>query len=94
MRFIPGFCAVLLLPWPGAGQVVSVTVRDGVTRGDEHHADLRPADALESYRGVLASDSTRFDALWRAARECVHLGMLTDDGDEAGRWYAAAVDFA
>lgn len=70
-----------------------MTVRDGVTRGDEHHAALRPAEALEAYRGVLATDSTRFDALWRAARACVHLGML-DDGGEAGAWYEAAVEFA
>lgn len=94
MRLLPWIFAAVLVPSTGVGQVVSVTVRDGVTRGDEDHADLRPADALESYRGVLASDSTRFDALWRAARECVNLGMLSNDGDDAGEWYTAAVDFA
>lgn len=83
-----------LVPSWSSGQVISVEVRDGVTRGDEYHADLRPADALESFRGVLASDSTRFDALWRAARECVNLGMLSEDDDEAREWYTAAVDFA
>lgn len=84
---------LLTAPLPVTAQVVSVTVRDGVVRGDEHHAALRPADALEAYRGVLAADSTRFDALWRAARACVHLGMLDDEG-EAGAWYEAAVGFA
>lgn len=76
------------------GQVVSVQVRDGVTRGDALHADLRPAEALESFRGVLAGDSARWDALWRAARETVNLGMLAADDDEAAAWFGAAEDYA
>lgn len=88
--------ALLVLASPaieGRAQTVTVTVRDGVTRADDLHADLRPAEALESLRGALQTDSTRFDALWRASREAVNLGMLADD-DEAGAWYATAVDFA
>ena len=78
----------------GRAQTETVTVRDGVTRADELHADLRPADALESLRGALQADSTRFDALWRASREAVNLGMLAEDDDEARAWYDASVDFA
>lgn len=81
-------------PTPLSAQVVSVTVRDGVTRADEYHEALDPAAALESLRGALQSDSTRFDALWRAARETVNLGMLSDDDREAQQWYRASVDFA
>lgn len=71
-----------------------MTVRDGVTRADEYHAALDPAAALESLRGALASDSTRYDALWRAARETVNLGMLTDDEEQARAWYEASVEYA
>ena len=78
----------------GRSQTVSVTVRDGVTRADDFHAELRIQEALESLRGALQSDSTRFDALWRAARETVNLGMLATDDSEARDWYAASVDFA
>jgi tetratricopeptide (TPR) repeat protein len=78
----------------GSAQTETITVRDGVTRADDLHADLRPDEALESLRGALQSDSTRFDALWRASRETVNLGMLADDDDDARAWYAASVDFA
>lgn len=86
--------ALTLLPFAGQAQTVTITVRDGVTRADEFHAALRPAEALESLRGALQSTPDRFDALWRAARETVNLGMLSDESDDARAWYAAAVDFA
>ena len=76
------------------GEVISVTVRDGVTRSDEFHAAMQPEAALESLRGVLDGQPDRFDALWRAARETVNLGMLSDDRDRARDWYHDAVIFA
>jgi tetratricopeptide (TPR) repeat protein len=76
------------------GEVVSVTVRDGVTRSDELHAAMRPAEALEALRGVLDHQPERFDALWRAARETVNLGMLAEEPGDARRWYEDAVAFA
>ena len=93
MRLVP-LVVLALVAVEGRAQTVTVTVRDGVTRADVFHADLRPADALESLRGALQRDSTRFDALWRGSRETVNLGMLADDDDDARAWYAAAVDFA
>lgn len=87
----------MLLPlFPLAGQevVVSVSIRDGVTRGDEHFAALRADSALESYRGTLVSEPDRFDALWRAARAAVSVGMLEPDDDRSAEWYDLALDFA
>ncbi|NNK63097.1 MAG: hypothetical protein HKO98_07765 [Gemmatimonadetes bacterium] len=79
---------------PTVGDVVSVTVRDGVTRSDELHIAMRPEAALEALRGVLDHQPERFDALWRAARETVNLGMLSEDRDTARRWYEDAVAYA
>jgi tetratricopeptide (TPR) repeat protein len=55
---------------------------------------MRPDAALEALRGVLDHQPNRFDALWRAARETVNLGMLSGDRNDARRWYRDAVDFA
>lgn len=73
---------------------MSVSIRDGVTRGDEHFAALRADSALESYRGALASEPDRFDALWRAAQAAVSVGMLEPDADRGAEWYDLALDFA
>jgi tetratricopeptide (TPR) repeat protein len=94
MKGLAMLVALILSAGEGRAQTTAVTVRDGVTRADDFHAALRPAEALESLRGALQSDSTRFDALWRASRETVNLGMLAADDDEARAWYAASVDFA
>jgi tetratricopeptide (TPR) repeat protein len=98
--FIVGWMGAVAVGMPASGQstpeyeVVSVTVRDGVTRSDEFHAAFQPEAALEALRGVLDRQPDRFDALWRAARETVNLGMLTDDEAQARLWYKDAVDFA
>jgi tetratricopeptide (TPR) repeat protein len=79
---------------PPPAVIVSVEVRDGVTRGEALHAEHRPREALESFLGALVSDSTRFDALWRAARETVSLGMLAGERAEAKRWFSTGEEYA
>jgi tetratricopeptide (TPR) repeat protein len=63
-------------------------------QGDLAHTALRPGEALEDYLRILSSEPTRYDALWRAAREAVNLGMLATEGEERKSRYAEAEDFA
>lgn len=74
--------------------MISVSVRDGVTRGDDHFAALRADSALEAYRGALTTEPDRFDALWRAARAAVSVGMLDESDEGSSQWYDLALEFA
>jgi tetratricopeptide (TPR) repeat protein len=67
-------------------------IREAIETGDEARTDLRPRDALEAFRTVLASHPDRYEVLWRAAREAVALGMLGEDG--SGDWYEEATRYA
>lgn len=62
--------------------------------GDEAHTALRPARALEAYRRILDTDPLHFEALWRAAREAVNLGMLASDEGERKALFSAAEGYA
>lgn len=62
--------------------------------GDAAHYALDPGAALARFERLLAEDSTSYDALWRAAREEVNLGMLASDPAERKRRAEAAVGFA
>ncbi len=61
-----------------------------IAAGDHAHTLLRPLDALSRFEGVLRTDSTDYDALWRASREAVELGMLASRRDAKARWYRRA----
>ncbi len=63
-------------------------------RGDLAHAALRPREALGYYLSILSSEPNRYDALWRAAREAVNLGMLATEGTERKSRNAEAEGFA
>ncbi len=65
-----------------------------VARGDDLHARMRPLEALEAYQAALRADSSRYEALWKATREAVDLGMLTGDEGARREWYLSAVDYA
>lgn len=67
---------------------------DLVRAGDEAHVGLLPARALEAYLRVLAAEPDRYDALWRAAREAVNLGMLATDGARRKGRYSEAEEYA
>ena len=68
-------------------------VRRHIEEGDGLHDRLQPRDALEAYRAALEVDPLAYDALWRAAREAVNVGMLAEDG-EPKEWYATAESYA
>jgi regulator of microtubule dynamics protein 3 len=66
---------------------------DRIARGDALHEQFRPLEALELFEEVLESDPASYDALWRAARETVSLGMLAAGEDDSRRWYVRGEDF-
>jgi len=61
-----------------------------IAAGEQAHTMLRPLDALSRFEGVLRTDSANYDALWRASREAVDLGMLATRRDVEARWYGRA----
>lgn len=67
---------------------------DLLDQGDLAHAALRPREALDNYLRILSSEPNRYDALWRAAREAVNLGMLATEGAERKSRNVEAEDFA
>lgn len=67
---------------------------DPVDRGDRLHERMRPLEALEAYREVLAREPESHQALWRAAREAVSLGMIAADESAGVRWYEEAERYA
>jgi tetratricopeptide (TPR) repeat protein len=87
----------LLSPTPGLGQ----SGRDlggldfspqAIRVGDQEHTALRPREALETFEAVLESRPDEYDALWRAAREAVSVGMLAQD--DGAPWFDQAVAHA
>lgn len=74
------------------GRGIESSAVQGVRVGDEAHTALRPHDALEAYEGVLETHPDHYEALWRAAREAVSLGMLAES--RSGDWFEEAVGYA
>ena len=65
-----------------------------VRRSDDAHASFDPAGALDILEDALQAAPDDYDALWRATREAVSLGMLASSDDVAREWYQAAVGYA
>lgn len=87
---------------PAAAEVIQTSEEDSngiavppaasIEEGDRLRDLLRPRDALAAYERALAGDPENFQALWKAAREAVHVGMLAPE--EPGRWYLRAEEHA
>lgn len=73
------------MPSPGTASAERL-----IRQGDAAHTALRPGEALEAFLAVLASEPGNYDALWRASRESVNLGMLAPGPEERKSHYAAA----
>lgn len=67
---------------------------DGIRAGDALHEQFRPLEALAEFQAILVGEPHRHDALWRAARESVTLGMLALDPDRAREWYREGEEYA
>ena len=61
------------------------SVAEHMALGDSAHAALAPAQALRHYRAALASDSTDYAALWKAARELVDIAKQIEGKDDSSK---------
>lgn len=94
---------VILALLPGPALPVSATQAldqadgaavEGIRAGDMLHEQFRPLEALSTFQGILEAEPDRHDALWRAARETVSLGMLAMDSQRAREWYREGEAYA
>lgn len=75
---------------PAIPPVATASPESLLRSGDAAHTALRPDEALAAYLAVLAQEPGHYEALWRAARESVNLGMLATGPDERKGHYASA----
>jgi tetratricopeptide (TPR) repeat protein len=61
-----------------------------VARGDSAYAALRPADAIAHYEAAVATDSTGYEALWKASRSLADLAEYESDEDKRAEMYRRA----
>jgi tetratricopeptide (TPR) repeat protein len=54
----------------------------------------RPAEALAVYQDVLNGNPGDFEALWRASRACLILGILEDEWETRKEWHRRGEEFA
>jgi FimV-like protein len=93
-----GLAFCLAISWGPPVQAQTPTpdldVRELTAQGDSLRRLLRPLDALERYEAALSMDEGDYEALWKAAREAVTLGMLAADDDAAQDRYRKATELA
>jgi tetratricopeptide (TPR) repeat protein len=88
LLLIPGLL-LALAPGSADGQAAR-----RIATGDAAHAAMRPHDALETFEGILDANPGLYEALWRASRESVNLGMLNVDPTARKTRYAQAEGYA
>lgn len=66
----------------------------GIREGDRLHEQFRPLEALSAFEEILEGEPDLHDALWRAARETVSLGMLAMDPERSREWYREGEGYA
>jgi tetratricopeptide (TPR) repeat protein len=90
--------ALLLSAWlasPAAAQSVWGMGRDPrLVRAEELHFEHRAAESLELLEGVVEKEPANYEALWRAAREAVVMGLLAHGTETENRWFMQGEDFA
>jgi tetratricopeptide (TPR) repeat protein len=65
-----------------------------IALGDQAHAALKPAEAVQHYEAALALDPKNFEALWKASRDLVDLAEFEPKADQRTAWYKTARDYA
>jgi tetratricopeptide (TPR) repeat protein len=63
------------------------TAAEHVAMGDHADSAMDSPTALKHYEEALAVDSLDYDALWKAARECVDLGEFAPDKQTRNDFY-------
>lgn len=62
--------------------------------GDKAHVAMDAPSALKHYEEALKVDPKNYDALCKAAREAVDVGLYAQDEDERNKLYSAAEQYA
>lgn len=65
-----------------------------LVRAEELHFEHRAAESLELLEGVVEKEPANYEALWRAAREAVVMGLLAHGTEIENRWFMRGEDFA
>jgi tetratricopeptide (TPR) repeat protein len=97
MKLHIGLLSVLaLLPAPVDAQAPSrpLTAAEHVMLGDREHAALNAPAALRHYEAALKIDSMDSDALLKASREAVDVGLFDTNTDERTALYKRAEQYA
>jgi tetratricopeptide (TPR) repeat protein len=91
---ITSLSLVVLAASVAAGQTRTQSAADHVALGDRDHTALNSANALRHYEAALTIDSMYYDALIRAARESVDLGLFNANETERTALYKRAEQYA
>lgn len=89
--------SLLVLTAPAAnaqGAQRTMSAAEHVALGDREHAAMNAPVALRHYEAALKVDSMDYDALVRAAREAVDVGLVNTNEDERGALYKRAEQYA
>jgi tetratricopeptide (TPR) repeat protein len=85
---------VLLASGPSAARAQLVGFGDAVSEADMLYLAGEPRMSLERLEQHLAEDSTDYDALWRAARAAVVIGIDEEGSRGQNAWLDPALDWA
>jgi tetratricopeptide (TPR) repeat protein len=72
----------------------TLSAAEHVSLGDQEHLAMNAPAALRHYEAALKVDSMNFDALVKASREAVDVGLVDSKEDERTALYARAEEYA
>ena len=61
--------------------------------GDRDHVAMDAPSALRHYEEAIKMDPRTYDALWKASREAVDVGLYAQDESERNRLYSLAEQY-
>ena len=83
IRYLVTWAALTLC----AGSIGAQSAAQHIAEGDSAYAALDPSAALEHYEAALSTDSTNYEALWKASRASVDLGEFEQDKDKRKQYF-------
>jgi hypothetical protein len=89
MRYLALAAAILAAP-----VVNAQSAQASIAAGDSAYAALDPAAALAAYEAVVKTDSTNYEALWKASRTAVDLAEFEKDENRQEQLFALGETYA
>lgn len=77
-----------------AGVALGQTVEDDIRAGDRAYAALDPATALDRYAKAIAADPKNYEALWKASRTSIDLGLPASTAAKRNAFFSSAEQYA